>query len=351
MEEWVAKSRPVITNILRESIPKNISEADKKSDQNTIGIIVNDANMQYWVIAFTHMSVDPNPSSNYEPFEILGDKVLGLNFTQIVQQAYRSVGKEAEPGRITELLSDIMNSKFQEKLSEKWGLIKLLLINAPTVKKTGSDVFEAFFGMLSYIGDLMGRGVGYIWTFNVLHRMLSNIDFVNHVIEQPKVFINEVFTKYGSTDIKPYTIQNNDIYEASFTIPEALSVQLGLTKTGAWKQIKQVGKTKRMADDNAYRNLATEMKKRGVTTRGEGGSIFKNLWNNPRVIDTYKQALGKGEYMDFKINSYKVVNGSYIQLIGIDSTNYMTVIYSKDYPTPAIDPARAKELLLGYVNL
>lgn len=348
MEQWTAKSRPVIKNILTKSIPNELTPEEKKKDAKMIDIITDDTNIQYWAIAFTHKSVDPNSSSNYEPFEILGDKMLGLIFTQIVQQAYREQGKEADPGRITELLSDIMNSKFQETLANKWGLISILLINGPTMKKTGSDVFESFFGMLSYIGDVIGRGIGYIWSYNVLSMMLSDLDLVNYVINQPKVYINDVFTGYKHPNIRPYVNAVEGGFEANFTIPDTLATQLKLTQSGSWRQTPQFGKTKANAIDNAYGNLANELKKRKITTRGDVG--MSDIWNNPAVIDTYRRALTKGNFIDFKVNSFKVVNGTYVQLIGVDDTHYMHIVYAKDYPTPNIDYHRAKELLQEYLS-
>jgi len=348
MEQWALKSRPIIKNILIKSIPSDVTPEERNKDTKMIDIILDDINIQYWAIAFTHKSVDPNSSSNYEPFEILGDKMLGLVFTQIVQQAYRQKGKEADPGRITELLSDIMNSKYQEKLAEKWGLMNILLVNAPHMKKTGSDVFEAFFGMLSYLGDVIGRGIGYIWSYNVLAMMIADVDPVNYVIDQPKVFINDVFTGYKHPNIKPYVNTVEGGFEASFTIPVDLATQLKLGSHGSWRQSPQFGKTKVKAIDNAYRNLSNELKKRKITTRGDLG--MSDIWNNPSVIDTYRRALSKGNFVDFRVNSFKVVNGTYVQLIGVDDTDYMYVVYAKDYTTPNVDATRAKELLQEYLS-
>lgn len=346
MEEWGRRAVPILRKILEASIPKEISDKDRQDDMNMINVITNDDNMQYWAIAFTHKSVDPN--YNYESFEILGDKVVGLHFTLLVQQAYRAQGKEADPGRITELLSDIMNSKYQEKLANEWQLTSLLLINAPTVKKTGSDVFEAFFGMLNYIGDMIGRGIGYIWTFNVLSHMLSDIDFVKHIVKQPKVYINEVFTRYGLTDVKPTIKHINNVYEASFIIPEPQSVQLGLTTKGPWKQIPLTGNTQSIAIDAAYTQLAKELRKRNITTRTD--DVFKNLWNNTAIKSIYRRALSKGGFVDFRINTFKVVNGAYVQLIGIDNTGYQTIVFGKDYENITLDTNRARDLLESYLS-
>jgi hypothetical protein len=343
---WVNKARPVIKNILTLSIPKEVSKEERDKYMESIDIITDDVNMRYWLIAFTHRSIDPNTSFNYEPYEILGDKMLGLVFVELVQEAYRDVNQEAEPGRITELLGDIMDASYQGKLSQKWGLYDLLETNAPDVKKTGSDIFESFFGMLTYINNLRTRGLGYLWSYLVLKMLLSDINLVTRIVFNPKVYINEVLTRYRATDVKPRSTQVNGVYEAKFIIPESLALKLGLTRKGDWTQKVQTGKTHDIAVDNAFRNLAEELRKLGIKTRERA----EGFWQDKLIQPMYRKALNKGEYKDFKLSNFTKVNGKYVQLIGIMPDNYQVVITGRDFPSSEPDINMALELLTEYAN-
>lgn len=344
---WVNKARPTLRNILTTSIPKEANKNEREQYLKSIDIMLDDVNIKYWLIAFTHKSIDPNTSFNYEPYEILGDKMLALVFVELVQEAYRDANQEAEPGRITELLGDIMEANYQGKLSQKWGLYELLETNAPDVKKTGSDIFESFFGMLTYINNLRARGLGYSWSYLVLKMMLSDINFVTKVVFNPKVYINEVLTRYGATKVKPQSTQNNGIFEAKFIIPESLAIKLGLTRSGDWVQRAQTGKTHVMAVDNAFRNLAETLRKLGIETRGR----TEGFWQDRSVQALYRKAVDKGEYKDFKLSSFTKVNGTYVQLIGIMPDNYMVVVTGRDINSPGIVDANvAKDLLTEYIN-
>jgi len=348
-QAWIDVTRKTIGKILKGSIPQGISNEERKGDEKIVGVMIDDTNIFRWGVAFTHSSVDPNPSGNYEAYEILGDKVLGLVFTELVQYQYRLQGKEAEPGRITELLSDIMGSRYQDGLCVKWGLDKLLQSNAPKVKKTNSDIFEAFFGMLMTIGNIIHSGMGHIWSYNVLSYMLKDVNLVTYNVDQPKVYINEVLTRYNATYIKPYTkLTDNGRYSSRFEIPEALAVEWGLTKKGPFIQVEQFGKTSSIAKDMAYKNLAQLLKAQKITTRVT--SISQHLWFKAPLDALYRKAIAKKEYVDFRINSFSDVANNYIQLIGVKDDGYLEVISANNYSTTGIDTNKVADLLNAYIN-
>ena len=55
-------------------------------ESNKIGYLVNTSTMVLWRKCFTSVSYDPNPDSNYETLESVGDKILSYVFKNLFIQ-------------------------------------------------------------------------------------------------------------------------------------------------------------------------------------------------------------------------------------------------------------------------
>ncbi len=119
--------------------------------------------MEIWYIVFTHPSYDSRVDFNFEVYEYLGDKMLGLTLGVYMKKLY--------PYSTQETLNNF-NTAFASKnplakiAKEKGLLDHVRTIEILSDTKKQSDIFEAVVGGIAKIGDsLIGPSIGYYLAF------------------------------------------------------------------------------------------------------------------------------------------------------------------------------------------
>lgn len=117
--------------------------------------------MKVWTRAFTHFSASPAPN-NYELLEKVGDKKADAVLVDIIKIKLPTAKNEEE---YTILLNYYHSEEVFSRLGEEEGFDKYLIASRAVlddkvaVKKINEDLFEAFVGALSEVGNVIGRQV------------------------------------------------------------------------------------------------------------------------------------------------------------------------------------------------
>lgn len=131
--------------------------------------------MLIWILAVTHESYQPDPTSNYDQLEATGDAALKLAFKDFLTHSIPDI-KDSE---LNEYTSRYMSGEFQIPLGEKMHLIDWV-ITEPGVTATvkiNEDLFESFCGALIRIGDLIKPGLGYVLVRSFIGKLFEGFEF------------------------------------------------------------------------------------------------------------------------------------------------------------------------------
>lgn len=152
---WKNDLKTFIDEKLVPSIIPGTGEVSKQYRQ----IFSSSQAMEIWYVVFTHPSYDPRVDFNFEVYEYIGDKMLGLNLGIYMKKLY--------PYSTQETLNNF-NTAFASKnplakiVKEKGILEHVRTIEILSDTKKQSDIFEAIIGGIVKIGDsLIGPSIGY----------------------------------------------------------------------------------------------------------------------------------------------------------------------------------------------
>jgi dsRNA-specific ribonuclease/alkylated DNA repair dioxygenase AlkB len=176
----------------------------------------NGANMQmYWMRAFTHYSMNEprKPTIDYEELELLGDRVMGLQFTDYIVDTLGYLDK----GSMSHLKNFYMSRQFQPTLTLKIELQKYIRIKSPEgsgiILDNGilTDLIEAFFGALYRAAP--NRAIGAEYTYRFMKYLFSDVKIDLRIAGTPnKSLIIELFKTLG------YAYRKDDINLSSFVL-------------------------------------------------------------------------------------------------------------------------------------
>lgn len=160
--QWVSNIQKLVDTILAPIEP----------DRSKRNRFLTSEAMKLWVKAFTHQSVSYD--ANYRVLETFGDRVLALHFMSYTIKRFPNLDQEG----YTNLEHDFQKRGPQGDMSEKYGLSSLISIKPDAIRddKLYGDVFEAFYGALSTIGDLVLPGLGGVMCFNLVKYMYDQED-------------------------------------------------------------------------------------------------------------------------------------------------------------------------------
>ena len=148
-----------------------------------------------WLRAFTHSSV-ADIKGNFEKMEIIGDKVLGDAFTDIMEQRFDEEFTEELGTDLDNLPTSALTSSSQ--LTVRMGLKDYLFydVRINFTKKMDGDIFEMFAGALKKIANkYIARGVGNVMVENILITIFADekID-VAKLKANPVARLNNIIT-------------------------------------------------------------------------------------------------------------------------------------------------------------
>ena len=171
-----------------------------------------------WKNVFTHESYDYNHGKNYEEYELIGDKVVGLEFVDFLIESYPTVDRND----LTLLNAYYMSKSFQPILADELDLPSFVRLGKGTTMDTHikEDIFEAFFGGLFLIcNKIFGRGVGEYYCARMMFNLFENRQLDFEVTKgSDKTRVKETFDKMGWGQHVPEDFDRNKMGEAIVTI-------------------------------------------------------------------------------------------------------------------------------------
>ena len=154
MDPWLQSLR----SFLNTTLARIIDSANERNKYLTPEAMV------IWTRAFTHETV--SPSDNYEDLEFLGDAILKAVFPKYLMKRFPYLHK----GEYTELNVAYMSKMTQAELSRKLGLNNYIRVKGldRSILNLDTDVFEAFFGALDEVSDLIFKGLGILNCYKMI---------------------------------------------------------------------------------------------------------------------------------------------------------------------------------------
>lgn len=201
------KSKRIVTR--KENFYKLMKDIMQTGLEQEIILEEKDKNM--FSDAFTHSSTDI--INNYEVLETLGDNIVNKAVVQYLTKRFPQINCPSGKEILSKLKISLVNWKSYSELADQLGFLGHIhwssrsdqLSNSKTtsarfapinVGKLQEDVFESFFGTVSYITDAaFGIGQGYKTCYNILAKILDkkDISLKYEDIVDPKTIIKEIF--------------------------------------------------------------------------------------------------------------------------------------------------------------
>lgn len=167
-------------------------------------ILLSDAAMVQFGIAFTTATVDPN--NNYEMYELLGDVAAGHFIKWYMIRRYPVLRCTKGVKVVARLLINYGSKKSFFELADKmgfWPFISATQDERDREKKSLlEDVFEAFLGVIEYLLDDVfyeTPGVGYNAVYLVMKQQFDNmtISLRYEDLYDSKTRLKETFDRFG----------------------------------------------------------------------------------------------------------------------------------------------------------
>ena len=272
-------------------------------------ILSGECMTNYWIPAFTHRSVAPQPY-NYERYEFDGDLRLAAQFNRYLRLRF---GTMLSPAQGTYFQNFYMSKNYQAELSRKKKL-NMLVRYDPSVEDANvdieEDVFEAFAGALgSVVDDKIVEGMGNTYVLNFISSIFNEIPLsLDEVERDPPSNLKELFDKKKWGDVR-YQVENSDRPDVG---PKKIVIrdrQGGVLGIGYGKEAQ----AKNQAASEALQKLAEQ----GVTresadqeqleTKRRQSSAFDEQYRRVEAsikkLNQMAASRGQAQATEFKMNS------------------------------------------------
>jgi len=166
-------------------------------DQKKRNRYIDNEAMKIWTKAFTHETANYN--DNNKTLETFGDAVLRLYFINYLMQKFPNLGQSG----YTNLINHYQDRVRQGNMSSKYGLYDLININPKSIRddKLAGDIYEAFFGALFRVGDLVLPGLGGVLANNLIVYLYNQEDVdINRTQKDPKSAVTQMFNRFRFGD-------------------------------------------------------------------------------------------------------------------------------------------------------
>ena len=245
--------------LLKEIVP--LTTQDKQIHKK----LVSDEAMKVWKVAFTHETYNPNNGENYEELEKLGDKVIGLNFTLYLMEAFPGITKK----ELSELSNYYLSKPELARISSKLHLANWLRSPIKKDIDINEDIFESLFGALFLIGDkVLKRGAGNLLCQRLLYQIFEkeDIDIEKVSKGKPKTQVIELFKKAGWGQVITEWDENNKIYRVKFTQQAVKDLKkMGYQISPDNILAEAEGITKTSAEEEAFKRALNILNSQGFT--------------------------------------------------------------------------------------
>lgn len=271
--------------------------------------------MNTWSAAFTHSSVDPNISANYETLEAFGDKVVGSVFVEILLQRMPTV----TPRDITGYVTYFMSKTYQAKFANDLGLVNFVRSNVPLTPKIQGDVFEAFFGALANVGNHYYQGLGYVLCSKLMEQLLKDIDLSEVDVEEPKTAIKQILEKAQLPQVQIKSRKTGQGYtQLNIFLPQRTAEVLGHNASEPF--VTTTASSKESAEKDAFSKALQILRSQGYNEKWAEEYKESNIMSSPELSGVYEQAKQKAKqqgYPTMSFQTFSTFDKTVAQLLGI----------------------------------
>lgn len=225
-----------VSNRYLESLANFVRNMGRKFGQlkdKHLDIMTSPENIKYYVIAFTHKSV--NKYNNYEIFEQLGDLCVNKF---VVWHAYRKFPQItfSEGHQIAARVKITFGSKNKlGHISKKLNFNNYILVNqnqteikVPAMEDLLEDTFESFIGATEYIFDKhIMKSTGYCFIYKILEGIFSDREYVPdflldfYILTDPVSNLKELCERDDYREIYPKISYPTLVYESNTEVYQA----------------------------------------------------------------------------------------------------------------------------------
>jgi dsRNA-specific ribonuclease len=337
-------SRGLKNFLLKEIIPLTTEDEEIRKK------LVSDEAMKIWKVAFTHETFDPNYGKNYEVLELFGDKVIALDFTLYLMNAFENITVK----ELSELKNFYLSKEELARISSKYKLADW--VRSPIQKNIDvrEDIFESLFGALYIIGDkVIKYGAGNILCQSLLFEIFEReeIDIERVSRGKPKTQVIEMFKKAGWGQIISEWNEEKKILTLKlpkFAVEDLKKKKIKLGEGEIF--VVAEGNTKKSAEEAAYKKALNKLEELGLDREWFERRKVQRELESAEIIDFLPELEGKSkkegyEYVYFSKPRVKEKE-VFIQLIGVKSDGKKVILVTKS----GKDISEAKRnVVKGYV--
>lgn len=370
-KEWFEDFRIYISSLLAMFFTESdisLENREKMLSENALLI---------WVKAFISPLHDPNPDSNYDILEFLGDKILASAFSNYLSERFPGANERV----YSEFKSRYMSFEYQHLFGRKME-IKKWVVTDPNLKfispKIEEDVFEAFVGALQRVSyDVYpnsGPGYGAILVQKLINNFWRKLDINMDLAMGSNITIIEQAAKrygWGEKYGKPFETINENIedggekYTISYRIEgegylkfmRAIFDRLGKQ----WDEIPEViyaerkGRTKKSVLNSVAADIINKFAELGVTRSDLTNEDIRAsaMYFNPEYTSLINKVVEKASATGIKkIYTEIPKEGNtgeeeLILLIGIDGSGRLVKLASISFPRSERTGKEREEALLN----
>jgi dsRNA-specific ribonuclease len=238
------------------------------ADPEILRRLVDAQAMPTWARAFTHETY--SRVDNYETLETIGDGVLEYIFRRLIYTRLPTLTS----AQMTNYKSSYMSKKFQAHVAQELGLTQWVRIRMTTTISVAEDLFEAFFGALDHVGDLIEPGKGSVLCLAFLTFLFTDVKFETKFGENnPRTFVDQTADRLflglpgKLTGAVQQVVTNLD---GTTTVSISFTEQGIATLKAIGIQVQNplgvaTGSTKRVATSEAYERAFETLSSAGLT--------------------------------------------------------------------------------------
>lgn len=173
------------TNILPQTLSSSTANIGE-----TLEKLVSEKTYPIWTACFTHPTFNPNPDSNYDTLEKIGDAVMKLTFLDFQLNLNPTLDQES----LSQIVTRYLAKPEQRKKSDQLGLRNWVRIVKEIDYSTSEDLLESMFGAIFRVGKIvLGKADGYSLCNNLIINLYK--DEKIEIRKDPISKIKEIFEK------------------------------------------------------------------------------------------------------------------------------------------------------------
>ena len=307
--------------------------------------------MPIWITAFTHETY--SPTDNNEDLEYLGDTVLKSVFPKYLMRRFPELHKRD----YTELNTYYTSNIFHAQLTRSMGMGELVRFKGldRTILNIEGDMFEAFFGALDTITDMIKPGLGITICYRLIEYLFNDIEIdLDRTSGSAKTQVHQIPKRFGIGEPEEIITQNNNSVTFQLNLRPEHIVFFARHNIHIHNKVLAIktDNTKKGAEVAAYAEALATLHSYGISSKWaeqkKNAKDFDDLAVKP-YVSAARARLREEGFEDMYFFIPKKTNtpaGSIVLLVGIrangkeQTISYMYAQRQAEYYNPRIDVLR-----------